>query len=99
MAVVLIEQRAFERALELARHAREIHVGTPTDPMPAAEAELHYGRALWEVEPRRRDEAREHVVAAEAALAGLGKRAIHARDLARGWLRTHPVDPPATKPQ
>ncbi len=90
LAAVLLEQGEHERAHALARHAHEIHERTPTDPLAAAETRLHYGRALWEVEPARRDEARGHVVAAEAALANLGRRAVYSLKLARAWLRSHP---------
>jgi tetratricopeptide (TPR) repeat protein len=89
LAIVLLEQGEHGRAFELARHAHEIHELTPTDAFAAAETELHYGRALWEVDASRRADARAHVEAARAALANLGQRAELAHELAGAWLRAH----------
>ncbi|MFO0599460.1 MAG: serine/threonine-protein kinase [Myxococcaceae bacterium] len=88
LAFPLLEQREWARALAATEKAQAIYAKHPGQPYVEAIVHVAHARALYEVTPARRAEARAEAKAARSAMEGVGAQPEELAEVDR-WLDQH----------
>ena len=86
LAFPLMELHEWAKALEATDKAQAIYAKSPGQPYPEGLVHFAHARALWEVVPARRPEAKKEAAAARASLEKVGAQPEELAEI-EAWLK------------